>query len=76
RQARGLALVGYVKLVGWELGYRSELDLIFLHDCPMDVMTNGAREIDGRQLYLRLAQRSMQLFRTRTSSGMLSEVEA
>ncbi|MDI5424744.1 aldo/keto reductase, partial [Salmonella enterica subsp. enterica serovar Kentucky] len=44
-----------------ELGYSSDLDLIFLHDCPMDVMTNGEREIDGRQFYLRLAQRIMHL---------------
>ncbi|EBU7937109.1 hypothetical protein DLC02_03315, partial [Salmonella enterica subsp. enterica serovar Chittagong] len=49
---------------------------IFLHDCPMDVMTNGEREIDGRQFYLRLAQRIMHLFSTRTSSGILYEVDA
>ncbi|VEB53951.1 adenyl-transferase [Salmonella enterica subsp. enterica] len=70
RQGRGFAVVGYGKLGGWELGYSSDLDLIFLHDCPMDVMTNGEREIDGRQFYLRLAQRIMHLFSTRTSSGI------
>ncbi|WP_434218320.1 hypothetical protein [Escherichia coli] len=52
-----------VKLGGWELGYSSDLDLIFLHDCPMDAMTDGEREIDGRQFYLRLA-RIMHLFST------------
>lgn len=69
-------MVGYGKLGGWELGYSSDLDLIFLHDCPMDVMTDGEREIDGRQFYLRLAQRIMHLFSTRTSSGILYEVDA
>lgn len=39
-------------------------------------MTNGEREIDGRQFYLRLAQRIMHLFSTRTSSGILYEVDA
>ncbi|MBE0397422.1 bifunctional [glutamate--ammonia ligase]-adenylyl-L-tyrosine phosphorylase/[glutamate--ammonia-ligase] adenylyltransferase [Citrobacter amalonaticus] len=76
REGRGFAVVGYGKLGGWELGYSSDLDLIFLHDCPVDVMTDGEREIDGRQFYLRLAQRIMHLFSTRTSSGILYEVDA
>lgn len=75
-EGRGFAVVGYGKLGGWELGYSSDLDLIFLHDCPVDVMTDGEREIDGRQFYLRLAQRIMHLFSTRTSSGILYEVDA
>ncbi|MDX6020159.1 bifunctional [glutamate--ammonia ligase]-adenylyl-L-tyrosine phosphorylase/[glutamate--ammonia-ligase] adenylyltransferase [Scandinavium sp. V105_16] len=76
RQGRGFAVIGYGKLGGWELGYSSDLDLVFLHDCPLDVMTDGEREIDGRQFYLRLAQRIMHLFSTRTSSGILYEVDA
>ncbi len=73
---RGFAVIGYGKLGGWELGYSSDLDLVFLHDCPADVVTDGPREIDGRQFYLRLAQRIMHLFSTRTSSGILYEVDA
>lgn len=73
---RGFAVVGYGKLGGWELGYSSDLDLVFLHDCPPEVMTDGEREIDGRQFYLRLAQRIMHLFSTRTASGILYEVDA
>lgn len=76
RNGRGFAVIGYGKLGGWELGYSSDLDLVFLHDCPMDAMTDGEREIDGRQFYLRLAQRIMHLFSTRTSSGILYEVDA
>ena len=73
---RGFAVVGYGKLGGWELGYSSDLDLVFLHDCPSDAVTSGERSIDGRQFYLRLAQRVMHLFSTRTSSGILYEVDA
>lgn len=73
---RGFAVVGYGKLGGWELGYSSDLDLVFLHDCPVDAVTQGERSIDGRQFYLRLAQRIMHLFSTRTSSGILYEVDA
>ena len=76
REGRGFAVIGYGKLGGWELGYSSDLDLVFLHDCPAEVITDGEREIDGRQFYLRLAQRIMHLFSTRTSSGILYEVDA
>lgn len=73
---RGFAVLGYGKLGGWELGYSSDLDLVFLHDCPADAVTDGERSIDGRQFYLRLAQRIMHLFSTRTASGILYEVDA
>lgn len=73
---QGFAVIGYGKLGGWELGYGSDLDLVFLHDCPADVMTDGERRIDGRQFYLRLAQRVMHLFSTRTATGILYEVDA
>ncbi|EMH4163305.1 bifunctional [glutamate--ammonia ligase]-adenylyl-L-tyrosine phosphorylase/[glutamate--ammonia-ligase] adenylyltransferase [Pluralibacter gergoviae] len=76
REGRGFAVIGYGKLGGWELGYSSDLDLVFLHDCPPDVMTDGPREIDGRQFYIRLVQRIIHLFSTRTSSGILYEVDA
>ncbi len=39
--SRGFAVVGYGKLGGWELGYSSDLDLVFLHDCPDDAETDG-----------------------------------
>ncbi len=75
REGRGFAVIGYGKLGGWELGYSSDMDLVFLHDCPMNVVTDGPRSIDGRQFYLRLAQRIMHLFSTRTASGILYEVD-
>ncbi|MBC8905588.1 bifunctional glutamine synthetase adenylyltransferase/deadenyltransferase, partial [Klebsiella pneumoniae] len=74
RGGQGFAVLGYGKLGGWELGYGSDLDLVFLIDCPPEVVTSGERSIDGRQFYLRLAQRIMHLFATRTSSGVLYEV--
>lgn len=75
-QDAGFAVIGYGKLGGWELGYSSDLDLVFLHQCPDDAITDGPRVIDGRQFYLRLAQRVMHLFSTRTPSGILYEVDA
>ncbi|SUC32629.1 Glutamate-ammonia-ligase adenylyltransferase [Providencia rettgeri] len=58
------------------MGYGSDLDLVFLFDCPLDVVTNGERSIDARQFYLRVAQRIIHLFSTRTPSGVLYEVDA
>ncbi|WP_241574502.1 bifunctional [glutamate--ammonia ligase]-adenylyl-L-tyrosine phosphorylase/[glutamate--ammonia-ligase] adenylyltransferase [Rosenbergiella nectarea] len=75
-QGPGFAVVGYGKLGGWELGYRSDLDLVFLHDCPADTVTIGERSIEGRQFYLKMAQRIIHLFSTRTASGILYEVDA
>jgi glutamate-ammonia-ligase adenylyltransferase len=75
RDGKGFAVVGYGKVGGWELGYNSDLDIVFLHDCPADCYTDGAKEIDGRQFYLRLAQRVIHIFATRTASGILYEVD-
>lgn len=72
----GFAVLGYGKLGGWELGYSSDLDLVFLFDCPIGIVTNGERSIDARQFYLRVAQRIIHLFSTRTASGVLYEVDA
>lgn len=76
RDGLGFSVIGYGKLGGWELGYSSDLDLVFLLDCPMNIVTTGAKQIDARQFYLRLAQRIIHLFSTRTSSGVLYEVDA
>lgn len=75
RDDRGLLVIGYGKLGGLELGYNSDLDLVFLHDCPPDVLTDGKRQIEGRQFYLRLIQRILHLFSTQTSSGILYQVD-
>ncbi|PMH39816.1 bifunctional glutamine synthetase adenylyltransferase/deadenyltransferase [Vibrio sp. 10N.286.49.B3] len=75
REGKGFAVVGYGKVGGWELGYNSDLDVVFMHDCPVDVYTDGKKEIDGRQFYLRLAQRIIHIFSIRTPSGILYEVD-
>ncbi|WP_370528788.1 bifunctional [glutamate--ammonia ligase]-adenylyl-L-tyrosine phosphorylase/[glutamate--ammonia-ligase] adenylyltransferase [Gilliamella sp. B14384G15] len=72
---KGLVVVAYGKLGGWELGYGSDLDLVFLHDCPANSVTNGDKQIDSRQFYLRLVQRIIHLFNVRTSFGILYEVD-
>ncbi|OCH13241.1 MULTISPECIES: bifunctional [glutamate--ammonia ligase]-adenylyl-L-tyrosine phosphorylase/[glutamate--ammonia-ligase] adenylyltransferase [unclassified Aliivibrio] len=75
RDSKGFSVIGYGKVGGWELGYNSDLDIVFMHDCDTNTYTNGKKEIDGRQFYLRLAQRIIHIFSVRTSSGILYEVD-
>ncbi len=75
REGKGFAVIGYGKVGGWELGYNSDLDIVFMHDCPVHAYTDGKKEIDGRQFYLRLAQRIIHIFSTRTASGILYEAD-
>ncbi|WP_299494885.1 bifunctional [glutamate--ammonia ligase]-adenylyl-L-tyrosine phosphorylase/[glutamate--ammonia-ligase] adenylyltransferase [uncultured Shewanella sp.] len=71
----GFAIVGYGKAGGVELGYGSDLDLVFLHNCPGQAQTDGNKPIDVGRFYLKLAQRILHLFSTRTLSGELYEVD-
>ena len=72
---KGFAVIGYGKAGGLELGYGSDLDLVFLHRHSDGGQTNGDRAIDVNHFYLKLAQRILHLFSTRTNSGELYEVD-
>ncbi|MBZ9612362.1 bifunctional [glutamate--ammonia ligase]-adenylyl-L-tyrosine phosphorylase/[glutamate--ammonia-ligase] adenylyltransferase [Rheinheimera maricola] len=74
-QDKGLAVIAYGKLGGLELGYGSDLDLVFVHSCVSQGPTQGERAIDSKQFYLKLVQRILHLFTTRTNSGVLYEVD-
>ena len=71
----GFAVIAYGKLGGLELGYGSDLDLVFVCDDIQDVQTQGPRPLEAQQFYLRLAQRVLHLFTTRTLSGVLYDVD-
>lgn len=72
----GLAIIAYGKLGGIELGYGSDLDIIFLHDSAGEQQaTDGDRTIDNSTFFARLAQRIIHLLSTRTSAGVLYEVD-
>ncbi|WP_432454517.1 MULTISPECIES: bifunctional [glutamate--ammonia ligase]-adenylyl-L-tyrosine phosphorylase/[glutamate--ammonia-ligase] adenylyltransferase [unclassified Agarivorans] len=75
QQQRGFAVVGYGKIGGIETGYSSDLDLVFLHNSDSSTYTTGPKQIDSKQFYLKLAQRIMHLFNTRTASGVLYELD-
>ena len=72
---KGLAVLAYGKLGGLELGYGSDLDLVFVHQCDSQSATSGDRAIDSKQFYLKLVQRVLHLCTTRTNSGVLYDVD-
>ena len=60
------AVIGYGKLGGKELGFASDLDLVYLHDDP---------EPGAGELYARLAQRMNTWMSSQTSAGLLFETD-
>jgi len=71
-----VAVAGYGKLGGLELGYGSDLDLVFLHDSSGELQhTRGARSIDNGVFFLRLGQRIVHLLTMHSAAGRLYEVD-
>jgi len=71
----GFAILGYGKLGGIELGYGSDLDMVFIFDAAGQGVTDGERQIDNSVFYTRLGQRIIHILDTRTAMGQLYEVD-
>ena len=72
---KGFAIIGYGKLGGLELGYSSDLDLVFLHAGIRDRQQKGAKAIDTSQFFARLGQRVVHILTTHTAAGILYEAD-
>lgn len=71
-----VAVAGYGKLGGLELGYASDLDLVFLHDSTGGIqLTDGERPLDNGIFFLRLGQRIVHLLTMHSAAGRLYEVD-
>jgi [glutamine synthetase] adenylyltransferase / [glutamine synthetase]-adenylyl-L-tyrosine phosphorylase len=66
RDAPQFAVIGYGKLGGKELGYLSDLDIIFLYDDDAE---------NAQEVYARYAQRLNTWFNTITNAGLLYETD-
>ncbi len=70
------AIVAYGKLGGIELGYGSDLDLVFLRtDMQTDQHTDGEQSISNAAFFIRLGQRIIHILSTRTFTGELYQVD-
>jgi [glutamine synthetase] adenylyltransferase / [glutamine synthetase]-adenylyl-L-tyrosine phosphorylase len=71
-----IAVAGYGKLGGLELGYASDLDLVFLHDSTGSIQaTDGERPLDNGIFFVRLGQRIVHLLTMHSAAGRLYEVD-
>jgi glutamate-ammonia-ligase adenylyltransferase len=71
-----ICALGYGKLGGMELGYSSDLDLVFLHDSHGErQQTSAASPLDNQVFFVRLAQRIVHLLTVHSSAGRLYEVD-
>ena len=66
RHEPAFAIIGYGKLGGKELGYASDLDIIFLYDDAHP---------DAPEIYARLSQRINAWLTSYTSAGLLYETD-
>jgi glutamate-ammonia-ligase adenylyltransferase len=72
----GLIVVAYGKFGGIELGYGSDLDLVFLHDSAGELQrTSGPKVVDNGVFFLRLVQRLVHVLSVHTAAGRLYEVD-
>jgi len=73
-QVQDFAIIAYGKLGGHELGYGSDLDLVFIHEAEKGT-TDGDKSVENNIFYMRLAQKIIHLLSMRTRSGVLYEVD-
>jgi len=71
-----MAVVAYGKMGGREMGYGSDLDLVFLHDSQgKQQQTDGKRTLDNASFFARMAQRVIHLLSLQTANGRLYETD-
>ncbi len=75
KETEGFAVIAYGKLGGLELGYGSDLDLVFLHSASDGQTVNGPTPIDNRQYFARLGQRIIHILTAHTQAGILYEAD-
>lgn len=72
----GFGVIAYGKLGGMELSYRSDLDLVFLHDSDgHGQYTTGKKPLENSMFFGRLVRRLVHFLTAQTGSGALYEVD-
>jgi glutamate-ammonia-ligase adenylyltransferase len=71
----GFAVLGYGSIGAEELGFASDLDLVFVHGADPQAVSDGPRPLDAGRWYLRLAQKLVALLDTATAAGKLYEID-
>ncbi|KAF3978531.1 MAG: bifunctional [glutamate--ammonia ligase]-adenylyl-L-tyrosine phosphorylase/[glutamate--ammonia-ligase] adenylyltransferase [Methylococcales symbiont of Iophon sp. n. MRB-2018] len=75
-QKMNFAVLGFGKLGGMELGYSSDLDMVFISDNKnANILTNGDKAISCAQFYGRLGQKIRHILDTKMLSGVVYQVD-
>jgi len=72
---RGFAVIAYGKLGGIELGYGSDLDLVFVHSGRQGQTDGTKRPIENALFYSRLGQRIIHVLTAHTRAGRIYETD-
>ncbi len=72
---KGFSVIAYGKLGGIELGYDSDLDLVFLHAGTSGRTREGLHPIENSQFFARLGQRVIHVLTAHTPAGFLYETD-
>ena len=67
----GFAIVAYGKVGGLEMGYKSDLDIVFLHQGESGVTQGGPKSIETIRFYSNLGQRIINALTMHTPAGTL-----
>lgn len=71
----GLALLGFGSFGALELGFNSDLDLVFLYRAREGAESDGARPLDAARYYQRVVQKLISWLGMTTTGGRLYEVD-
>ena len=72
---KGFAVIAYGKLGGLELGYGSDLDLVFIHAGTRGQTSDSESPIENTQFYSRLGQRVIHILTANTAAGNIYEID-
>ncbi len=72
---RGFLIVAYGKLGGLELGYGSDLDLVFLHAGTEGQTEGSENPVDNPYFFSRVGQRIIHMLTTPSPAGILYETD-
>ncbi len=76
RRPAHCAILAYGKFGGLELGFHSDLDLVFVHDSEgEEQMTDGEKPVYNEYFFTRVAQRFIHIMETLTADGTLYEID-
>jgi len=75
-QDGAFAVLGYGSIGAQELGFASDLDLVFVHGADPQAMSDGGRPLDASRFYLRVAQKLVALLDMPSVAGKLYAVDA